>query len=115
MERSQGPFPSPRRPGPTERTTMKVETRQTMLALCKAAITDEAERREVQDLFRERKPKDEMLTGRAAAELAGVTRRTLRTWERKGWVAGVHITPRRVRFSKSALLAFLGECETAEG
>lgn len=93
---------------------MKAETRQRMVALADAAITDEQERREVKALFRERKPKDEMLTGRAAAELAGVTRRTLRTWERKGWVAGVHITPRRVRFSKSALLAFLGESEAVE-
>ena len=94
-------------PSDGKKYTMKDAIRRQMLAFADAAIQDAEDRQEVHALFRPKR--DRLLTGREAAELAQITRRTLRNWEKRGWVKSVHVTPRRVRFSLAALQQFLGE------
>lgn len=93
---------------------MKVETRKTVEAFAKAAIQDPAERDAVLAALNRPKTerRDKMITGKEAARLAGVTRHTIREWEKLGHLHGKHITPRRVRFSRNELEEFL--CEAVE-
>ena len=92
---------------------MKPETMNTMTALARAGIQDPNERAEVEALFKPRPPRrDKMLSTSAAATLAGVHRKTLFAWARKGYLTPKRITPSRVRWSKCELETFL--CETAE-
>lgn len=98
----------PEEAGERQDTEMKETTRETMKQLARAAIADPAEREEVFALFREKKEtRDKLLTGVEASKVAGVTRRTLRDWELKGWVKARRITPHRVRFSLCELETFL--------
>jgi len=94
---------------------MKQETRELVKGLVRAAINDPAEREEVLAALRERKPeREKLVNGQEAARIAGITRRTLALWEKKGWVRGRHITPRRVRFSVAELEEFLSRGAAAE-
>lgn len=69
------------------------------------------ERAEVLKFFERPLPRDTLLTTRKAADFAGVHRKTLFGWERKGYLHPKRITPSRVRWSKRELESFL--CETA--
>lgn len=95
----------------SERTpTVKPETMTTATALLAAGIPDKNERAEVLKFFERPLPRDTLLTTRKAAHLAGVHRKTLFGWERKGYLHPKRITPSRVRWSKRELESFL--CET---
>lgn len=92
---------------------MQDTTLNTITAFIQGAIADPRER-EAAIAALQPKParRDKMLTGMEAARLAGVARKTIRDWEKKGLIHGRHITPKRVRFSRNELETFL--CETAE-
>ena len=82
----------------------------TMTALARAGIQDPNERAEVLSMLKPRPPvRDRMLSTGAAATLAGVHRKTLFAWARKGYLTPKRITPSRVRWSKSELENFLCE------
>lgn len=93
---------------------MNEETRRAVAAFVRAAIQDPAEREAAIAAIEKPKPerRDKMLTGREACRFAGVARKTLRDWEKKGLIHGRHITPKRVRFSRNELEGFL--CERME-
>lgn len=91
---------------------MKRETLKMVEALIRAAVTDPVERDELLKRIAEKpkiERKDKMLTGKDAAQLAGVTRRTIARWEQEGYIHGRHITRSRVRFSRNELEDFLCE------
>lgn len=95
---------------------MKKETMKTAEALVRAGIPDPAECAAVLARLsgqagKERR--DKMLSAKEAAVIAGVHKRTIQLWEKKGFLHGRHITSKRVRFSRNELEQFL--CETAEG
>ncbi len=90
---------------------MKVETLKTATALLTAGIPDKAEQSELLALLKARAVRNErMLTTRAACQFAGVCKKTLFRWERKGYLHPKRITPSRVRWSQTELETFL--CET---
>lgn len=89
---------------------MKTDTIKRTEALLTAGISDPGERADVLALFRESiDRRDKFLTTSAAAKLAGVHRKTLFSWERKGYLQPRRITPSRVRWSRRELEHFLGE------
>ena len=94
---------------------MKKETIETGAALLRAGIADPAERSEALTWWaragKQNERRDKMISAKEAAELAGVHKKTIQEWERKGFLHGRHITAKRVRFSRNELEAFL--CETA--
>lgn len=91
---------------------VKTETVTTATALLTAGISDPRERAEALAAFKATADRrDRMLTTAAAATLAGVHRKTLFQWERKGYLKPRRITPSRVRWSRNELENFL--CETA--
>lgn len=92
---------------------MNETTRKAVEAFVRGAIADPAER-EAAIAAIQPKPerRDKMLTGREACRFAGVARKTLRDWEKKGMIRGRHITAKRVRFSRNELEEFL--CERME-
>ena len=93
---------------------MKPETMTTAAALLTAGIQDQRERAEVLSALKAQADRrDRMLTTAAAAKFAGVHRKTLFAWERKGYLRPHRITPSRVRWSRNELETFL--CESAEG
>ena len=92
---------------------MKNKTRDAITAFIYGAITDPRERQAALAAIQPKpEQQDAMLTTDEAARLAGVAQKTIRDWEKKGLIRGRHITPKRVRFSRNELKAFL--CETAE-
>ncbi len=94
--------------------TLKPETMTTAAALLSAGIPDQRERAEVLSALQAQADRrDRMLTTAAAAKFAGVHRKTLFAWERKGYLKPRRITPSRVRWSRNELQDFI--CETAEG
>lgn len=90
---------------------MRTETLQTATAILSAAIPDKGERAEVLAMLKPTPARrDKLLTTREAAELAGVHRKTLFSWEAKGYLKPRRITPSRVRWSRAELQDFLCEC-----
>ena len=92
---------------------MKRQTLETVAALVRAAIPDTSERNDVLALLeRGFNPvrKDKMLKPREACEVAGVTRKTLRIWERKGYIHPQRISKYRIRWSRNELERFANGC-----
>lgn len=90
---------------------MNETTRRMIESFAKTAISDPQEREAALAALQAKAARrDKLLTGVEAARLAGVSRKTIRDWERKGLIRGRHITRSRVRFSRNELEAFL--CET---
>ena len=81
---------------------MRTETLTMLRAFVGAAVTDAAERKEALQLLA-RGEKDEWLSPAAAVKFAGVSRRTLFSWEKSGLIHPKHTTKRRTRFSKREL------------
>lgn len=93
---------------------MNEQTEKTIAAFIQGAIADPVQKAAaLQAIASPRARKDKMLKTREAAKLAGIHPRTLREWESKGWLHPKHITPRRVRWSRSEIENFI--CEKAEG
>lgn len=94
---------------------MKLETKHNLTAFVRATVVDPLELADVLARI-EGKPKptrrDKMITSKEAAEIAGVHKKTIQAWGRKGLLTPRRITRRRVRFSRNELEQFL--CETAE-
>ncbi len=89
---------------------MQSATRNTMLALAKAAITDPTERDEVLKLFAAKPaPKDRLLKSRDAAARVGCHVKSLFLWAKQGRLHPIHQTARRVRWSLRELESFTGE------
>ena len=89
---------------------MNQNTRRLIESFANSAITDPKQREAVLVALQPKaERRDKLLTGVEAARLAGVTRKTIRDWERKGLIRGRHITRSRVRFSRNELETFLGE------
>lgn len=89
---------------------MRKETRQTVAALIRAAGMDSSEQAAVLSALdrAENKPRpDKMLTPGEACALAEVTRKTLRKWERAGYLHPRRITRSRIRWSRNELEKFL--------
>lgn len=88
---------------------MKSQTRSTLEAFARAAITDPAEREAaLKALATTQERKDRALKTKEACRLAGVSARTLQMWTKAG-----HLHPRRatrshVRYSRNELESFLG-------
>ena len=88
---------------------MRKETRNTVEAFARAAITDPAERDEVlQAVAAPRERKDRALKAKEACALAGVSPRTLPIWTRAGKLHPRRATRSHVRYSRNELEAFLG-------
>ena len=89
---------------------MKPETLQTATALLTAGIPDKSEQAELLTMLKARVArKERMLTTRAACQFAGVCKKTLFRWEKKGYLHPKRITPSRVRWPQSELETFLCE------
>lgn len=90
---------------------MNESTRNTIVTFVKGAIADPLQQKEALAALQPKSERrDKLLTGAEAARMAGVARKTIRDWEKKGLIRGRHITRSRVRFSRNELEAFL--CET---
>ncbi len=91
---------------------MNEKTRKTITAFVQGAIEDPKERQAALAALQPKvERRDKLLTGAEAARMAGVARKTIRDWEKKGLIRGRHITRSRVRFSRNELEAFLCEVE----
>lgn len=94
---------------------MRQATLKTGETVLQAVITDPEERAEAMARWRGEKParRDKMLTAKEAAAIAGVHKKTIQLWDKKGLLHGRHITARRVRFSRNELEDFLCEAGNA--
>lgn len=89
---------------------MKDATRKTVAALIKAAGMDAAEQAAVLSALdrADGQPRpDKLLTPRQACALAEVGRKTLRAWEKAGYLHPRRITKYRIRWSRNELETFL--------
>lgn len=88
---------------------MHQETRNTIEAFARAAITDPAERdAALRAIAAPEERKDRALKTKEACRLAGVSARTLQLWSREGKLHPKRATRSHVRYSRNELERFLG-------
>ena len=88
---------------------MNNETRKMLVAFARSAVTDPGEREAALAALAPRRDErpDKFLKTKEAMQLAAVTWKTLRRWEKSGKLHPRHLTPRIVRWSRNELEAFL--------
>lgn len=88
---------------------MKKATYELVAGLVRAAVADKGEQAEALRLLapREETRKDRQLTTREAAELAGVSGKTLFRWEKRGLIHAKRFTGSRIRWSRNEIETFL--------
>lgn len=88
---------------------MKAETRKTIEAFVRAAVTDPDERAAaLKAIAIPPERRDRPLRTKEACALAGISARTLQVWAKEGKIHPLRATRSHVRYSRNELESFLG-------
>ncbi len=88
---------------------MKAETRKTIEAFVRAAVTDPDERdAALKAIATPPERRDRPLKTKEACALAGISARTLQVWANEGKIHPIRATRSHVRYSRNELESFLG-------